>query len=104
MNKCDYCLYKDETTGCCSNEQQCIDFNLYERKQITPMEILKAFYVLLRTVGPVSMPVGLIDSISDEQQLIETTYDEEKNHWLFKPIVKRKRGILTPRKRLILPN
>lgn len=77
-----------------------------EEAEIEPQDFLKAFYILLRsatTDGIYSFPAVLLDEIKDDEKLLEVVYSEGDDRIYIKTIKKRKRGVLRPKRKLILP-
>jgi len=72
--------------------------------EIEPEDFVKAFYILLRSMGGAySFPAALFEEINDDEKLLEVVYSEADERIYVKTVKKRKRCVLRPKRKLILP-
>lgn len=120
---CEECYYEDEQTGSCTNaEEECLDGSQFVQK-IGPAEVFKCFYLVVGKlmVGQIkagdqnpciAIKSSSIAKVSDEFELM-INYNPKEDSFEFRipykelgvspQKKKRKRGIIKPRRKLIVP-
>lgn len=75
-----------------------------KKRILQPQDIVKAFYILLKKVGPFTFPGELLDEIPDDTNLIRTVQNDDLDTITIGPKPeKRKRGIIKPPSKIIRP-
>ena len=77
-----------------------------EERELPPEDMFKLCFILLNILGgKVSVPAETFENFPKDTD-VKYEYDEANKTWLFyapTPKSKRKRGVLRPNRRLILP-
>lgn len=75
-----------------------------EERTLTPKDLRALMHMLLITVKGITVPQKTFDEYPEDAK-INAEFDEKNQVWrIWPPNPKPKRGIVTPRKRIILPN
>ena len=64
---------------------------------MTPEEVMKMFYCVLRITGPAKIPFSALDAISDYEDLIEVKQDK-KNQCYWVQATPKSSNIIVPRR------
>lgn len=115
--KCEECIYQDDITNACTNDdEECVEGSSFV-KALGPEDMFKVLYMLIYNLqGNVDFNREDLDEVTDEMK-IKPNYDAEKKRYVLETepqppeavLVKvpkrvRNRKIITPRKKLFLPN
>ena len=98
---CEGCVFQDDITGACT---ECIEGSAFV-KQLCPEDIFKMFYMLLYlSGGEMSIPIEALAKFDDGAKKLLPTYDTKTKRYVLRTSHRpQKRGIIAPRKKLIIP-
>lgn len=73
-----------------------------EKPELTPKDLKTVFLLMLHTVKGITVPQKTLDEFPEDVKF-NSQYDPENKVWHFFIPKKRKRGLVVPKKRFILP-
>lgn len=71
-------------------------------KELGPNDLMKVLHILLLANKGIIVPEEVLENYPKDQKIVARYDEENKRYFIFAP-VKRKRGIVKPEGRLILP-
>jgi len=74
-----------------------------ERPELEPADMKVLMHILLKLVNGIRIPQTMFDEYDKENIEFSRQWDPNSKSWNFFVPKKRKRGIIKPRKKLILP-